>query len=63
MVALCFLQQVRLGEKRCGGPGTYSGPPPQPTLPQVRRAIVKALSATTVQCPCCHTLIPYYPRL
>jgi hypothetical protein len=24
---------------------------------------VKELLGTIVRCPCCHTLIPYYPRL
>jgi SRSO17 transposase len=62
MIALCFLQHVRLGKKRCGD-NAWSGPPPQPTLPQIRRQIVKELLGTIVRCPCCHTLIPYYPRL
>jgi SRSO17 transposase len=72
MIALCFLQHVRLGEKKgrrqrlvraTSAANAWSGPPPQPTLPQIRRQIVKELLGTIVRCPCCHTLIPYYPRL
>jgi len=55
MIAFTFLQQRRLGlppgGKKLRRPG---GPPPQPTLPAVRRALLDATRATLRRCPRCH---------
>jgi SRSO17 transposase len=61
MMAFAFLQQRRLGEK--GVPSsTDLGPPPQPTLPAVRRYIIAALTAIELRCPACrHRFIHYRP--
>lgn len=56
MIALAFLQHLRL---RAGGrrtPRCSLGPPPQPTLPAVRRALAAALGQPVLRCPQCQTI-------
>lgn len=45
MIAYAFLQHRRLGQ--AAGEKSLRQGPPRPTLPQVRRAVLKALSATS----------------
>src|SRR5918994_152101 len=47
-----------------GGKTTIStGPPPHPSLPQVRRHLVATLSRFALLCPHCHQPVPYHLRL
>lgn len=58
MIALAFLQHLRL---RAGGRKAQlrsAGPPPHPTLPAVRRALVAALGQPPPRCPQCQTIVP-----
>ena len=56
MIALAFLQSRRL--KQAKGKKRIAGPPPQPTLPAVRQAILTALAQPPpVQCPHCNKTI------
>ncbi len=54
MIAFAYLQHLRLGhaEDDFAAPGTPAGPPPQPTLPAVRRLLVRVLSNVR-RCPRC----------
>ena len=59
-IAYASLQHLRLAGQNRTGPGENAphvpGPPPSPSLPAVRRAIMAKLFAPTkppVQCPCC----------
>jgi SRSO17 transposase len=52
MIAYAFLQSRRLRQARGGK--RITGPPPQPTLPAVRQAIIGYLIApSTTRCPHC----------
>lgn len=56
MIALAFLQSQRL--KQTNGGKRISGPPPQPTLPAIRQAILKALAQPPPRlCPHCRKSI------
>jgi len=55
MVAFAFLQHLRLREAARGDSGSPPGPPPRPTLPAVRRALV-APFGTVHSCPRCAAL-------
>jgi SRSO17 transposase len=61
MLAFAFLQSLRL---RQSTPGTQvaQGPPPQPSLPAVRRALVGLLSAAR-RCPWCDGPPPFLRSL
>jgi SRSO17 transposase len=53
MIAFAFLQHQRLKQPRGGK--RIAGPPPQPTLPAIRQAILDALAQPPpTQCPHCH---------
>ena len=53
LIAFAFLQHLRLRDARSvAPPGDLPGPPPQPTLPAVRRALVAALAGYP-HCPTC----------
>ena len=59
-VAFAFLQHLRLAGQIPTGRGKMSrrnpGPPPQPSLPAVRRAVIARLFTRLrphVRCPCC----------
>jgi SRSO17 transposase len=60
-IAFAFLQSQRVGEKRCGSQAP--GPPPRPTLPEVRRRVAAALLVHLSRCPHCRrqTLIHMPP--
>ncbi len=58
MIAFAFLQHLRLGEKTTTPPG----PPPAPSLPQVRRQLVVTLRAFARLCPHCRKPVPHYLR-
>lgn len=62
MLAFTFLQQHRL--RTLGGKKTSrAGPPPQPTLPAVRRALLAALTPPVrLRCPACRAHVTYHPR-
>jgi hypothetical protein len=53
MIALGFLQYLRLGGKRPRKRLPRTGPPPRPTLPEVRRYLREALTAIRLKCPHC----------
>jgi hypothetical protein len=58
MIALAFLQSQRL--KQAKGEKRTVGPPPQPTLPAVRQAILNALAQPPpTQCPHCQKSISF----
>jgi len=59
MLAFAFLQHLRLG----GGTTTSTGPPPQPSRPQVRRHLIVALSRFALLCPHYHQPAPYHLRV
>ena len=59
-IAYAYLQRLRLAGQNRTGPGENAPhvprPPPSPSLPAIRRAIMAKLFAPTappVQCPCC----------
>ena len=52
MIALCFLQHLRLRERGKSGAG-QPGPPARPTLPAVRRRLLERLGLALARCPCC----------
>ena len=57
MIAYAFLQHRRLTKVR-RGKKEFNGPPPQPTLPAVRHAIVDLIMRTSPQrCPYCQSWI------
>jgi SRSO17 transposase len=57
LIAFAFLQHLRLREAVRRGPMSVTGPPPQPTLPAVRRALAAYLGACAPRsCPRCTTL-------
>ncbi len=58
MIAFAFLQHLRLGEKTT----TTPGPPPAPSLPQVRRQLVVTLRAFARLRPHCRKPVPCYLR-
>lgn len=62
MLAFTFLQHQRLRtahQRRAVG----AGPPPQPTLPAVRRALIAALHMPMrICCPACGARVLYHPR-
>ena len=59
-IALAFLQSSRLGGKRPGRRHRAAlGPPPRPTLPEVRRRICAALLAHLLRCPRCGHRLPW----
>lgn len=58
MIAFAVLQHLRLGGKNHHQPG----PPPSPSLPQVRRRLVATLSAFARLCPHCRKPAPYHLR-
>jgi hypothetical protein len=60
MMAFAFLQHLRLGGKTTT---SSTGPPPRPSLPQVRRHLVAALSWLALLCPHCRRPVPYHLRL
>jgi SRSO17 transposase len=67
MIAFCFLQRLRLEARGKSGPGPPNGPPPQPTLPAVRRRLLDRFRLALARCPCCGTdlgpgLPPGVPR-
>ena len=55
MIAYAFLQHRRLAEQ--GGKKTIHGPPPQPSLPAVRNAIVSLITRPLQRCPHCRRSI------
>ena len=60
LIALCFLQHLRLGGKIGAAPG---GPPPAPSLPAVRRQLLAALTRILLRCPHCRRRVTYYQHL
>jgi hypothetical protein len=52
MIAFAFLQHLRLGARGKSDAGS-PGPPPQPTLPAVRRVLVERLWRGSTCCPRC----------
>jgi hypothetical protein len=56
---LPFSSTSGLGKKTATSPG----PPPTPSLPQVRRQLVATLRAFERLCPHCHQPVPYHLRL
>lgn len=65
MIVFAYLQQGRLAAARQGKKLTRPppGPPPQPSLPAVRRALVAALhAAARLRCPHCHAQLPQLQR-
>jgi Transposase DDE domain len=55
MIALAFLQHLRLREVGRKAQRHSLGPLPHPTLPAVRRALVAALGQSLPRCPHCQT--------
>jgi len=58
MIALAFLQHLRLRASGHQGQLRSAGPPPQPTLPAVRRILVAVLGQPPQRCPQCQTFVP-----
>jgi SRSO17 transposase len=58
MMALAFLQHLRVREVGRKEQLRSTGPPPHPTLPAVRRALVAALGQPSPHCPQCRTIVP-----
>lgn len=54
MLAFCFLQFSRL---RRAFYRSRHGPPPSPSLPEVRRALLEHLHEVRCRCPCCGVLV------
>ena len=61
-LAFAFLQHLRLGGKSPGA-GREPGPPPRPTLPEVRRRILAALTRVLLRCPHCRQRFAHHLRL
>jgi len=62
MLAFTFLQHHRLRTMR-GKQTAVAGPPPQPTLPAIRRALLGAVSAPArLRCPDCGARVSYHLR-
>ena len=59
MIALSFLQYLRLGGKRPRKRLPRTGLPPRPTLPEVRRSVVARFSAVFIACPHCRQPITW----
>ena len=58
LVAFAFLQHLRLRHSGQRGEICGTGPPPQPTLPAVRRALLAQLAAPVrLRCPKCREVI------
>ena len=65
LIAFAFLQHLRLrqsgqrGRVASGGKIRATGPPPHPTLPAVRRALLAQLAASIrLRCPrCCEVIV------
>ena len=55
MIAFAFLQHLRLGQASGRGKSATGtpGPPPQPTLPAVRRMLLERLWCTLTRCSSC----------
>lgn len=64
MLAFTFLQHHRLRTLAVRGKKTLvAGPPPQPTLPAVRRAVLVALTPLVrLRCPACRARVTCHPR-
>jgi SRSO17 transposase len=60
-LAFAFLQHLRLGGKSPAG-RARAGPPPRPTLPEVRRRILAALTRVTLRCPYCGGRVEHRDR-
>jgi SRSO17 transposase len=60
-LAFAFLQHLRLGGKSI--PGKEAGPPPQPSLPAIRRHILAALTRILLRCPHCRQRFDHHLRL
>jgi len=58
MIALAFLQHLRLRASERRIQRRSLGPPPQPTLPAVRRALVIVLGQPSQRCCQCQTIVP-----
>ena len=63
MMALAFLQHLRLRQPLQASPSRPDapGPPPSPTLPTVRRAVLAWLMPSS--CPICGRCLPHRQRL
>jgi SRSO17 transposase len=63
-LAFAFLQhlRLRLGGKSGGTPPELPGPPPQPSLPAIRRHIVAALTRILLRCPHCRQRFEHHLR-
>jgi len=59
MIALAFLQHLRLRAAGRQAQLRTLGPPPQPTLPAVRRVLVAALVHFLPRCPQCYRELPW----
>ena len=61
-MAMAFLQSLRVGGKRQGRrtQAAPPGPPPEPTLPELRRCIVAALLSHLTRCPACGHQAPWH---
>lgn len=61
-LAFAFLQNLRLGGKSTSTP-LKPGPPPQPSLPEIRRRIVAELTRVQMRCPHCQQRLGHHLRL
>jgi len=58
LIAFAFLQHLRLRQSGQRGKTCTTGPPPQPTLPAVRRALLAHLATfVRLRCPRCREVI------
>jgi len=57
MIALAFLQHLRLGKVRRHALSLPPGPPPAPSVPAIRRALLRAFGQTGL-CLRCHATFP-----
>jgi hypothetical protein len=58
IIAFAFLQHLRLQQSGQRGKIGTTGPPPQPTLPAIRRALLFHLAALIrLRCPNCREII------
>jgi SRSO17 transposase len=53
LIAFCFLQHLRVGGENRGKRLSGGGPPPSPSLPQVRRSLLAILLTRGQKCPYC----------
>ena len=63
-IAFAYLQHRRLRAAGRGKKADPNGPPPQPSLPEIRRAIIARLFASPsipFRCPHCHRRIAQHP--